>query len=135
MTQTRNARRTLQGTVTSTKGSKTITVLVSRTFKHAKYGKYMRRQKKYHAHDEREEAGDGDLVEIAATRPISKLKCWRLVRIVQAAPERGLDVAAIAQAATEAAGAGSRKAAKAAAGTAAPAPAATSKTDAKGGAQ
>lgn len=114
MTQTRNQRRTLQGTVTSTKGSKTITVLVSRTYKHAKYGKFVRRQKKYHAHDEREEAGDGDLVEIAATRPISKLKCWRLVRIVQAAPERGLDVQAIAEAATEAAGAGSRKAARAA---------------------
>jgi small subunit ribosomal protein S17 len=114
MTETRNTRRTLQGTVTSTKGSKTITVLVTRTFKHAKYGKYMRRQKKYHAHDEREEAGDGDVVEIAATRPISKLKCWRLVRVLEAAPERGLDVDAIAQAATEAAGAGSRKAMKAA---------------------
>ena len=109
MTQTRNARRTLTGTVTSTKGSKTITVLVTRTFRHAKYGKYMRRQKKYHAHDEREEAGDGDLVEIAATRPISKLKCWRLLRVVEAAPERGLDVQAIAEAATEEAGAGARK--------------------------
>ena len=109
MTETRNARRTLTGMVTSTKGSKTITVLVTRTFKHAKYGKYMRRQKKYHAHDEREQAGDGDMVEIAATRPISKTKCWRLVRIVEAAPERGLDVQAIADAATEAAGAGARK--------------------------
>ncbi len=115
MTEIRNTRRTLLGTVTSTKGSKTITVLVTRTFKHAKYGKYMRRQKKYHAHDDKEVAGDGDVVEIAATRPISKLKRWRLVRIVEAAPDRGLDVEAIAQAAAEAAGAGARKAAKAAA--------------------
>ena len=105
MTETRNSRRTLQGMVTSTKGSKTITVLVTRTFKHAKYGKYMRRQKKYHAHDELEQAGYGDLVEIAATRPISKLKCWRLVKVIEAAPERGLDVELIAQAAAEAAGA------------------------------
>jgi small subunit ribosomal protein S17 len=110
MTETRNTRRTLQGVVTSTKGSKTLTVLVTRTFKHPKYGKYMRRQKKYHAHDELEQAGDGDLVEIAATRPISKLKCWRLVKILEAAPERGLDVDVIAQTATEAAGAGARKA-------------------------
>jgi small subunit ribosomal protein S17 len=116
MTQTRNTRRTLQGVVTSCKGSKTITVLVTRTFKHAKYGKYIRRQKKYHAHDDLEQAGDGDVVEIAATRPISKLKCWRLVKIIEAAPERGLEVDLIAQAATIDAGAGSRKAAKAAVG-------------------
>ncbi len=109
MTEIRNARRTLQGLVTSSKGSKSITVLVTRTFRHAKYGKYVRRQKKYHAHDEQELAGDGDLVEIAATRPISKLKCWRLVKILEAAPDRGLDVNVIAQAATEAAGAGARK--------------------------
>jgi small subunit ribosomal protein S17 len=115
MTETRNSRRTLQGVVTSTKGSKTITVLVTRTFKHPKYGKYMRRQKKYHAHDELEQAGDGDVVEIAATRPISKLKCWRLLQILEAAPERGLEVDVIAQTAAQAAGAGSRKVAKAAA--------------------
>src|SRR5678815_3033971 len=109
MDETRNTRRTLQGTVTSCKGSKTITVLVTRTFRHAKYGKYVRRQKKYHAHDEQEAAGDGDLVEIAATRPISKLKCWRLVKVIEAAPDRGVDVNLIAQAAAEEAGAGARK--------------------------
>ena len=109
MTEIRNTRRTLQGLVTSTKGKQTITVLVTRTFKHAKYGKYLRRQSKYHAHDELEQAGEGDLVEIAATRPISKLKCWRLVKILDAAPDRGLDVNVIAAAATEAAGAGARK--------------------------
>ena len=110
MDEIRNTRRNLQGLVTSTKGSKTITVLVTRTYKHAKYGKYVRRHKKYHAHDEQELAGDGDMVEIAATRPISKLKCWRLVKIIEAAPDRGLDVDVIARAAAEAAGAGARKA-------------------------
>ena len=95
----RRDRRTLTGVVTSTKMNKTLTVLVERTFRHQKYGKYLRRQKKYHAYDEREEAGVGDVVEIAATRPLSKLKRWRLVRITEAAPERGIDVAAIAEAA------------------------------------
>lgn len=88
----RNLRATLIGRVTSDKMSKTITVLVERTYKHPKYGKYMRSNKRYHAHDEGELAGVGDLVEIAATRPLSKLKRWRLVRIVEAAPERGDDL-------------------------------------------
>jgi small subunit ribosomal protein S17 len=85
---TRSPRRTLTGRVTSTKTHKTITVLVERTFKHAKYGKYVRKNKRYHVHDEEERSGEGDLVEIMETRPISKLKSWRLVRVVQAAPER-----------------------------------------------
>jgi small subunit ribosomal protein S17 len=88
----RNLRATLIGRVTSDKMSKTITVLVERTYKHPKYGKYMRSNKRYHAHDEGELAGVGDMVEIAATRPLSKLKRWRLVRIVEAAPERGVDL-------------------------------------------
>jgi small subunit ribosomal protein S17 len=92
-------RRVLTGVVTSSKMNKTITVLVERTYRHPKYGKYVRKQKKYHAHDEREEAGVGDVVELVSTRPLSKLKRWRLTRIVEAAPERGVDVAAIAAAA------------------------------------
>jgi hypothetical protein len=52
----------------------------------------VRRNKKYHAHDEKEEASVGDLVEIVGTRPLSKLKRWRLVRVVEAAPERGVEV-------------------------------------------
>ena len=84
----RNLRRTVTGRVTSTKMHKTITVLVERTYKHPKYGKYVRKNKSYHAHDEQEVAGEGDMVEIMSTRPISKLKCWRLVSVVQAAPER-----------------------------------------------
>lgn len=88
----RNLRQTLIGRVTSDKMAKTITVLVERTYKHAKYGKYVRNNKRYHAHDESEQAGVGDLVEIASTRPLSKLKRWRLVSIVEAAPERGVDL-------------------------------------------
>ena len=93
----RAKRRVLTGRVTSTKMKNTITVLVERTYRHPKYGKYVRKNKRYHAHDEKEQAGVGDLVEIASTRPISKLKRWRLVRIAEAAPERGIDVAAISQ--------------------------------------
>jgi small subunit ribosomal protein S17 len=91
----RSQRRTLIGHVTSTKMKNTITVLVQRTFKHPKYGKIVRRSKAYHAHDPAETARPGDLVEIAGTRPISKLKRWVLVRVLEAAPERGAEVATI----------------------------------------
>ncbi len=82
MAETRNARRHLQGTVSSTKAQNTITIEVERTFKHARYGKYLRRRKKYMVHDAEEAARTGDLVEIAATRPLSKRKRWRLVRVI-----------------------------------------------------
>ena len=82
MSTTRNDRRILVGTVTSTKGTKTVTVEVERTFKHAKYGKFVRRKKKFMAHDEAEAAKAGDRVEIAATRPLSKRKRWRMVRVL-----------------------------------------------------
>lgn len=83
MTATRNQRRSVEGIVTSNKMLKTITVLVERTFKHPKYKKYVRKQKKYHAHDEEGLAKIGDRVEIVECRPMSKLKRWRLVRIVE----------------------------------------------------
>lgn len=79
----RSQRRVLEGTVTSNAMAKTITVEVERTFKHAKYGKFVRKAKRYHAHDESGQAGKGDRVEIMACRPISKTKRWRLVRIVE----------------------------------------------------
>ena len=85
MSETRNARRVLTGTVVSAKGAKTITVSVERRFKHPKYGKYIRKRKKYMAHDEKGEAGTGDTVELVSTRPLSKLKRWRLVRVVEKA--------------------------------------------------
>ena len=92
----RGQRRSLTGVVTSTKSTRTITVQVTRTFKHPKYEKYVRKQKRYRADDPKEEAHAGDVVEIAATRPLSKVKRWRLVRIVEAAPDRGVEVEAAA---------------------------------------
>jgi small subunit ribosomal protein S17 len=79
----RSVRRALEGTVTSNAMAKTITVEVERTYKHAKYGKFVRKAKKYHAHDESGEARKGDRVEIMACRPISRTKRWRLVRILE----------------------------------------------------
>ncbi len=81
----RNARRVLQGTVTSDKMAKTITVRVERTYAHPKYGKFVRRHKQYASHDEEGLAKVGDTVEIVATRPISKTKRWRLLRVVSTA--------------------------------------------------
>ncbi len=89
MTTTRNRRRIVEGVVTSEKMAKTITVLVTRTYRHAKYGKYLRKHKKYHAHDERGEAHVGDRVEIEECRPMSRLKRFRLLRVVEAALPAG----------------------------------------------
>lgn len=75
-------RRVLQGTVTSDKMDKTITVLVERRFAHPKYGKFVKKHKKYHAHDEDNTATVGDVVEIVAMRPMSKMKRWRLMRVL-----------------------------------------------------
>ena len=77
----RNSRREMTGIVTSAKTAKTITVEVERTFKHPKYGKFLRRRKRYLVHDEEGAAREGDQVTIAATRPISKRKRWRLLRV------------------------------------------------------
>jgi small subunit ribosomal protein S17 len=110
MTKTRNDRRTLTGVVKSSALDKTVTVVVERTFKHPRYGKYVRKRKKYHAHDEKNEAGVGDVVEIGSIRPLSKLKRWRLARIVQAAPDRGVDVQKIADEAQADVGLGIHKA-------------------------
>lgn len=84
-TNTRNTRRTLQGTVVSTKMAQTIVVEVERTFRHPKYGKFLRKKKKYMAHDGKEEANMGDTVLLAATRPMSKRKRWRLVEVTERA--------------------------------------------------
>lgn len=91
-TPTRHDRRTLIGTVTSAKTEKTITVEVERTFKHAKYGKYLRKRKRYMAHDEERKARVGDQVEIASTRPLSKRKRWRLVQVLSRSSLAGVEV-------------------------------------------
>jgi small subunit ribosomal protein S17 len=85
MDTTRSQRRTLEGTVTSDRCAKTITVEVQRTFKHPKYKKYVRKLARYHAHDEKGEAKKGDKVEIRSCRPLSATKRWMLVRIIDRA--------------------------------------------------
>ena len=82
---TRNSRKVRQGTVVSAAGDKTIVVEVKSDKPHPVYGKMMSTTKKYHAHDEKNEAGVGDRVHIAETRPISKLKRWRLLDIIEKA--------------------------------------------------
>lgn len=84
-TETAKLTRTLTGTVTSDKMDKTVTVLVERRVKHPLYGKYVVESKKYHAHDEANECGVGDKVEIAETRPLSKTKSWKVTRILDKA--------------------------------------------------
>ncbi len=84
-TTERNTRKERQGVVTSARQDKTIIVRVERRTTHPLYGKTMKVSKKYHAHDETNEAGVGDTVRIRETRPISKLKRWRLERIVERA--------------------------------------------------
>jgi small subunit ribosomal protein S17 len=73
------------GRVVSDKMNKTITVLVERRVKHPLYGKVVTRSAKYHAHDENNESKAGDLVEIVATRKLSKTKAWRLSRVLEKA--------------------------------------------------
>jgi small subunit ribosomal protein S17 len=86
-TAKRKARKTRVGVVTSAhKTPKTISVQVQSHLPHVKYGKFIRRTQKLHAHDEKGEAYEGDRVEIMECRPISKTKTWRLVRVVEAAP-------------------------------------------------
>ena len=79
----RNLRKTRIGVVTSNKMTKTITVAVERKVKHPIYGKFVKKTSKFHAHDEKNEASIGDVVRIMETRPLSKLKRWRLVEIVE----------------------------------------------------
>ena len=81
----RNYRKTLRGYVVSDKMQKTIVVDVEDRVKHALYGKVMRRNKNVKAHDENNQAGIGDLVLIAETRPLSADKRWRLVEIIEKA--------------------------------------------------
>jgi len=81
----RNLRKTRIGIVTSDKMDKTITVAVERKVKHPIYGKFVKKTTKFHAHDEKQECGIGDVVKIMETRPLSKTKRWRLVEVVEKA--------------------------------------------------
>lgn len=81
----RNRRRVVWGTVVSDRMEKTITVRVERRMRHPKYAKFIRKHKTYHAHDETNEAQVGDTVEITETRPLSKIKRFRLLRVIERA--------------------------------------------------
>jgi small subunit ribosomal protein S17 len=79
----RGVRQELTGIVTSTKMQKTIVVKVTRAVQHPLYQRVVRHTKKYYAHDESSEARVGDTVQIVSTRPLSKLKRWRLKEVLQ----------------------------------------------------
>ena len=83
-TNGRGRRVEVVGEVISDKMDKTISILIYRTVKHPKYGKYMKRTSVFKAHDEKNEAKIGDMVKIHETRPLSKTKRWALVEIVEA---------------------------------------------------
>ena len=81
----RSRRKLMRGVVTSDKMQKTLVGQVERKVRHPVYEKFVSRKTKLYAHDEKGEAKIGDVVEVAQTRPLSKLKAWRLVRVVQKA--------------------------------------------------
>jgi small subunit ribosomal protein S17 len=80
-----NAAKVRQGIVVSSKGDKSITVRIDIARRHRAYEKIVRSSTKLHAHDERNEAGEGDVVRVIETRPLSKTKRWRLVDVVEKA--------------------------------------------------
>ena len=85
MTEKQKVIRTLTGKVVSNKMDKTVTVLVPRTVKHGLIGKVIKLSNKFHAHDEKNEINEGDMVEITEGRPISKNKTWVVTKVVSKA--------------------------------------------------
>ena len=81
----RNLRKTQKGVVESNKMDKTVTVKVRRRLKHPMYGKFLEKSKSFHAHDEKNECNEGDTVRIMEVRPLSKLKRWTVVEILEKA--------------------------------------------------
>lgn len=81
------------GVVTSDKASKTRRVEINRTVRHPKYGKFVKRRTVCHVHDENNESGVGDRVEIEESRPLSRLKRWKLLRVVEKSTE--VDISAL----------------------------------------
>ena len=78
--------RSLMGRVVSDKMDKSIVVLMERQVKHPMYGKFIKRSKKYHVHDENNECREGDTVMFKECRPLSKTKHWTLIKVVERAP-------------------------------------------------
>lgn len=93
-TQSRTHLQTVRGVVASDKADKTLKVIVEYQTKHPKYGKILSRRTVLHVHDEQNLAGEGDVVEVAGCRPMSKTKHHRLVRVVSKAPEKAVQVSA-----------------------------------------
>ena len=83
--ETRNRRKLRTGVVSSDKMNKTVVVTINNLVRHPMYGRILKRDKKLKAHDETNDAHTGDTVEIMETRPLSKDKCWRVIRIVERA--------------------------------------------------
>ena len=81
----RNLRKTRIGVVTGNKANKTVTVKIRRRLQHPMYGKFLEKSKNFHAHDEDNACNVGDTVRIMETRPLSKLKRWRVVDIIEKA--------------------------------------------------
>ncbi len=84
---TRNKRKSITGTVTSMSGDKTVKVTSAYKIPHPRYVKQINRKTVVHAHDDKNECSLGDLVEIMETRPLSKLKRWRIIRVIEKTPE------------------------------------------------
>ena len=78
----RGLKKFREGKVVSNKMEKTIVVAVVRQVQHATYGKFIRKTKKYYAHDEKKVCNVGDIVRIVETRPLSRLKCWKLSEVL-----------------------------------------------------
>ena len=85
MSETRNSRKVRQGTVVSISGDKTCVVQITERKPHPVYGKMVNSTKKLHVHDQNNETGVGDVVSVMETRPLSKMKRWRLLEIIEKA--------------------------------------------------
>ncbi len=96
-TKTAVPKATRTGVVETDKRDKTRKVVVSYMAKHPKYGKYVRQRTVLHVHDESNESRVGDVVEVVQCRPLSKTKCWRLLRIVEKRSEQAAALASAAQ--------------------------------------
>ena len=87
MNEQTKAQRTIEGRVVSNKMQKTFTVLLERQVQHPLYGKVVRRSTKVHAHDEKGECKEGDMVRIVECAPLSKTKNWRVIEIITRAAQ------------------------------------------------
>ncbi|PCI22093.1 MAG: 30S ribosomal protein S17 [Piscirickettsiaceae bacterium] len=83
MSETESNIRTITGEVVSNKADKSITVKVTRQVKHPLYGKVIKRSTKFHAHDEKNQCNEGDVVSLVSCRPVSKTKTWKLHEILE----------------------------------------------------